>query len=239
MQSGGVEHRAPLYASRVTDLHPHRPEWVRWLPAMILGAIILGVGVFGVLAVPRLTAEPGPAQTDQVTDLNWSVFSEEGLAYIEAARTPRIDLSAPPVDAASIGLPDTGSVAVGPHATGLDYRLVLIATDAEPNGALFLAPSFTVSTSGGQLQSVRVDERGARDFRETYLLLAERSVDYGYTAPASPRLAEAISEARDAGAPVTVRSDRGTSTGMGIVAEATCFGAGFCSVSYIVTPAVG
>ncbi len=94
-------------------------------------------------------------------------------------------------------------------------------------------------TRDGRLTSVRVDERGARDFRETYLVVADRSADYGFTPPASARLAEAISEARNAGAPVTVRSDRGETTGMGITAEVTCFGAGFCTVSYIVTPAVG
>lgn len=223
----------------MSDLHPHRPEWVRWIPAGILGAIILGVVLFALIGGPRLAAPPGPAETDQVTDLNWSVFTAEGLQYIDAARTPRIDLSVPPVDAAPLGLPAEGDVVVGPHPTGLDYRLVLIATADQPNGALFTTPRFTVSTRDGQLQSVRVEERGARDFRETYLLVADRSADYGYTPPTSMRLAEAISEARNTGVPVTVRSDRGTSTGMGITAEVTCFGAGFCSVSYVVTPAVG
>lgn len=206
---------------------------------MILGVIILGVTVFGVVAVPRLTADPGPAATDQVTDLNWSVFTEEGLAYIEDARTPRIDLSDPPIAAAPLGLPASGELTVGPHRTLLDYRLVLIATDDRPNGALFVTPAFTLSTRDGRLASVRIEERGGGDFRQTYLLVAERSADYGFTPPASARLAEAVSEARNAGTPVAVRSDRGTSTGMGITAEVTCFGAGFCTVAYIVTPAVG
>lgn len=239
MQSGGVERRAPLYASRVTDLHPHRPEWVRWIPAAILGTIILAAVLFAIIAGPRLAEPPGPAATDQVTDLNWSVFTPEGLAYIEAARTPRIDLSAPPVGAEPLGLAPEGELTIGPHPTGLDYRLVLIATDEQPNGALFTSPVFTIVTRDGLLTALRVDERGARDFRETYLLVAGRSAEYGFTAPTSARLAQAISEARDAGAPVTVRSTRGTSTGMGITAEVTCFGVGFCTVSYIVTPAVG
>ncbi|MBB5618663.1 hypothetical protein [Microcella frigidaquae] len=223
----------------MSDRHPHRPEWVRWLPAMILGVIILGVAIFGVVAVPRLTADPGPAATDQVTDLNWSVFTEEGLAYIEDARTPRIDLSDPPIAAAPLGLPASGDLTVGPHRTLLDYRLVLIASEDQANGALFVTPGFTLSTRDGRLVSLRIEERGGRDFRQTYLLVAERSADYGFTPPASARLAEAISEARNAGTPVTVRSDRGTSAGMGIMAEITCFGAGVCTVSYIVTPGLG
>ena len=223
----------------MTDLHPHRPEWVRWIPAVILGAIIVAAALFALIGAPRLTADPGPGATDQVTDLNWSVFTDEGLAYIEAARTPRIDLSAPPVDATSLGLPADGSLVVGPHVTDLDYRLVLIATDGEPNGALFTTPRFTIMTSGGRLQSVRVDERGARDFRETYLLVADRSAEYGFTPPSSTRLAAAVSEARESGEPATVRSNRGLTTGMGVTAEVLCFGAGFCQVSYLVTAAVG
>ncbi|MFM2354020.1 MAG: hypothetical protein RLZZ608_1426 [Actinomycetota bacterium] len=221
------------------DEFTRRPPWVKWLPAIMLCAIMIGVAIFGIVAVPKLTAIPGPGSTDQVNDLNWSIFTEEGVAYIEAARTPRIDLSSPPINATALGLPADGSLTVGPHATDLDYRLVLIASDDEPNGALFTTPLFTVTTVGNQLQSVRIDERGARDFRETYLLLAERSVAYGYTPPTATSLAAAVSEARDSGQPATVRSNRGLTTGMPITAEAVCFGAGFCAVSYVVTPAVG
>ena len=221
------------------DEFSRRPEWVRWIPAVVLAVIIVVAVVFSLVGAPRLTAEPGPGTTEQVTDLNWSVFTDEGVAYIDAARTPRIDLSSPPVDAVSLGLPADGAFTVGPHPTDLDYRLVLIATDEQPNGALLVTPQFTVSTSGGRLQSVRVEERGAYDFRETYLLMAERSADLGYTTPPSTRLAAAVTEARESGEPAVVRSNRGLSTGMGVTAEATCFGAGFCQVSYIVTPAVG
>lgn len=221
------------------DEFSRRPEWVKWLPAMVLSVIMIGVAIFGIVAVPTLTAEPGPGSTEQVNELNWSVFTEEGIAYIEAARTPRIDLSSPPVNASSLGLPADGTLTVGPHVTDLDYRLVLIATDDEPNGALFTTPLFTITTSDDELQSVRIDERGARDFRETYQLLAERSAEYGYTPPSSTRLAAAVSDARDTGEPVVVRSNRGLTTGMAITAEATCFGAGFCAVSYVVAVAVG
>ncbi len=221
------------------DEFSRRPLWVRWVPAGVLSVIILAIVLFTVIEGPRLAEGPGPAATDQVTDLNWSVFTEQGLAFIESARTPRIDLSSPPVDAATLGLPADGDLTVGPHVTDLDYRLVLIATVEQPNGALFTTPQFTVSTSGGRLQSVRIEERGALDFRETYLLVAQRSVDYGFTPPPSTRLAAAVSEAREGGSPVTVRTNRGISTGMGVTAEVLCFGAGFCTVSYLVTPAVG
>jgi hypothetical protein len=221
------------------DEFSRRPPWVKWVPAAILSAIMLGVVAFGIFALPEVASGPGPAETDQVNDLNWSVFTDEGLAYIESARTPRIDFSRPPVNASSLGLPADGSLTVGPHATDLDYRLVLIATDEQPNGALFTTPLFTITTSDDRIESVRIDERGAADFRGTYLLLADRSISYGYTPPTATAIAAAVSEARESGEPVTVRSNRGLTTGMPITAEAVCFGAGFCAVSYVVTPPVG
>jgi hypothetical protein len=220
-------------------VNPHRPEWVRWIPAAILLLIILAVVLFALIAGPRIAAGPGPAQEGQVTDLNWSVFTDDGLRFIESARTPRIDLSSPPVDAVELGLPVDGSVTVGPHQTGLDYRLVLIAIDGEPNGALFTTPQFTVNSVGGRLESVRVEQRFADTFTQTFLAVSERAPDFGYTPPTSQQLAHAVTEARESGRPSIVRTDRGLDAGMGVVAETTCFGGGFCQLSFIVTPAVG
>ena len=177
----------------MATLNPHRPEWVRWIPAAILLVVIVGAVLVAAIMGPRLAAGPGPAGEDQVTDLNWSVFTEQGLRFIDDARTPRIDLSSPPVDAVELGLPADGSLTVGPHPTGLDYRLAV----------------------------------------------SERVPDLGFTAPPARDLAQAISDARESGRPEAVRSDTGSAAGMDVVAEVTCFGAGFCQVSYLVTPQVG
>jgi len=223
----------------MTTLHPHRPAWVQWVPAVVLAIVIVGAVIFAMVATPRLLAGPGPAESDEVTDLNWSVFTEEGIGYINAARTPRIDLSSPPVDAVELGLPADGATTVGPHPTDLDYRLVLIATDEEPNGALLTTPQFTVTSSRGRLESVRVEQRSSNTFSQTFLAVSERAPDFGYTPPTSARLAQAVTDARESGRPSVVISDRGLAAGFGVVAEVTCFGAGFCQVSFIVTPAVG
>lgn len=223
----------------MTDAFSRTPEWVRWIPAVVLGIVVLGAVLFALIAGPRIAEGPGPAQEGQVTELNWSVFTDEGLQFIENARTPRIDLSSPPVDAVELGLPADGSVTVGPHQTDLDYRLVVIATDDEPNGALFITPQFTVYAVDGRLESVRVEERGGFSFSDTFVAVSERSSDFGYTPPTTRQLAQAVTDARESGTPTVVRTNRGLEAGMGVVAEATCFGAGFCQLSFIVTPAVG
>lgn len=223
----------------MTDLHPHRPEWVRWLPAALLSIIIAAVVITSLVISPRLLAGPGPAESDQVDDLNWSLFTDEGLTFIEAARTPRIDLSDPPIEASRIGLPSDGTLAVGPHVTDLDYRLVLIVREGATRGALFTTPQFSITSNDDVVTAIRVEERGAFDFRDAFVTVSARSADFGYTPPASARLAEAVSQSRESGEPVTVRSSRGTDAGIAVTAEVTCFGAGYCLVSYIVTPPVG
>jgi hypothetical protein len=223
----------------MTDLHPHRPQWVGWIPAGILSVIIVAVVGFALIGGPRIAAGPGPAETNQVTDRNWSIFTDDGLAFIESARTPRIDLSAPPIDAEALGLPVDGSLTVGPHPTGLDYRLVLIGDSDVPSGALFMTPQFTLTAVDGVLESIRVDTRFSDTFSQTFLAVSERAPDFGHTPPTTQQLAQAVTDARDSGKPAVVRSDRGLTAGVGVVAEVTCFGAGFCSLSYIVTAAVG
>jgi len=218
---------------------PHRRSWLRWIPTVLLSVIVLGAVLFAIIEGPRLAAGPGPADPGEVTDLNWSVFTEEGLGFIDAARTPRIDVSSPPVDALELGLPADGALTVGPHPTDLDYRLVLIATDDEPNGGLFTTPQFTITSAGGRLDSVRVEQRSGGTFSQTFLAVSERAPDFGYTPPTSERLAQAVTDARESGRPEVVRTDRGLAAGFGVVAEVTCFGAGFCTLSYLVTPAVG
>ncbi len=223
----------------MTNLTPHRAEWVRWIPAGILSVIIVSAVAFALIEGPRIAAGPAPATTDQVTDLNWSVFTDDGLAFIESARTPRIDFTSPPIDAEEIGLPVDGSLTVGPHSTDLDYRLVLIAAADQPNGALFTTPQFTLNSVGGALTSIRIETRVANTFSQTFLAVSERVPDFGYTAPTTRQLAQAVSDSRDSGAPTVVRTNRGLTAGVGVVAEVTCFGAGFCQLSYLVTPAVG
>ncbi len=224
----------------MSDRHPRRPAWVAWLPAVVLSIVIIGAVAFALVGAPQLADEPAPARTDQVTELNWSVFNDEGLAYIESARSPRIDLSETPVEAAPLDLPADGSLTVGPHQTDLDYRLVLIANEnGEPNGAQFTTPQFTLTTTDGALTEIRVELRGVFEFREAFLELTDRAPALGYTVPEARDIGAAITAARESGEPEVITTDVGTAAGFSTVGEVTCFGAGYCQLAFLVWPGVG
>ena len=76
---------------------------IGWIPAAALAVAVVAIlGTTGVLLSNGLGG-PVPEPTEgQVTDLNWSSFTDDGLAYIAATRQVRIDLSKPPVDAAAL-----------------------------------------------------------------------------------------------------------------------------------------
>ena len=99
----------------------------------------MGVGVAASLLVGAGLGQPAPKPTQgQVTDLNWSSFSEEGLAYIESSRQIRIDLSRPPVEAAPLGLASDDVLELFPVDTGdtvLNYEVIVNGAGEGPGGA--------------------------------------------------------------------------------------------------------
>ena len=65
-----------------------------WVPAIILSVVIIAALVTGFLLVRGGLGAPAPQPTEgQVSDLNWSSFTDEGLDYIQRSREIRIDLS--------------------------------------------------------------------------------------------------------------------------------------------------
>jgi hypothetical protein len=74
------------------------------------GVNITSAGLFG-----DGLGGPTPERTKGVvTELNWSSFTDEGLACIERSRDVRIDLSRLPTDAASLGLAADDTTTIGP-----------------------------------------------------------------------------------------------------------------------------
>lgn len=77
-----------------------RPWWLGWIPATILVDLIGGTVVTAALLTTNGLGRPVPAATEgQVTDVNWSIFTKEGFAYIDSSRAVRIDFARGPVAA--------------------------------------------------------------------------------------------------------------------------------------------
>ncbi|KQV24526.1 hypothetical protein ASG83_08095 [Yonghaparkia sp. Soil809] len=212
------------------------PEWVRWIPAVLLSAIIIAVVAFAASQGPRLAAGPGPAETNEVDDLNFSVFSEEGLAFIDEQRIPRLDLRDLPVETEPLGLPADGELVIGPHPQDLDYRLVLLASGGE-GGARFTTVTFTITTKDGEVRELRVApprEVAVGTFRDVEAFAVESAERFGYPPIASGTLLDLVLAAQESGEPETTRTASGDRTGLPTQLEITCTGDAFCQPIFVI-----
>ncbi len=218
-----------------------RPAWISWVPAGILLVLIGGVGVTAAVLVNSGITGPAPRATEgQVTDLNWSVFTPEGLQYIDRSRLPRIDLADAPIAAGPLGLPDDGSLTVGPLNTGdveLDYRLIFRGGGAYPGGGRLVVTQFTVTTAGGVIESIEAPLRDIRPFRATLDTLEAEAETYGWQVDTAAIL-EQVEDATRAGVPYEFTLGPADRVGVPVAATASCDPTGYCSLTYEITPAV-
>lgn len=208
---------------------------------MLLLVIIGGVITGSILFVRYGTWGPAPKPTEgQVTDLNWSIFTDEGLAYIDRSREVRIDFSDAPVAAEPLGLPEEGELTIGPKSSGdveLDYGLIVSGGGEGPGGAKFIVTQLTITTADGVIESVRAPLREVVNFRETLAALQERAEVFGWHVD-TDIIFEQVEQATKAGEPYTIQFGPGDRVGVPISATASCDPSGYCLVEYEVTPAV-
>lgn len=228
----------------MSDLKPHRRwPWLAWVPAVVLSFAILGAIVMALVYVPQFAEGPPPPEPGQVDDRNYSLFTEEGLEFIERERAPRINLADPPVSAAALGLPDDGSLTIGPHPQNLFYRLALLVPGEEAQGVRFSTDRFTLVTEGGALSRIEVQPASFDPwiglYRDVQGFVEERGARYGYAAPTQQDLLDLVLEAQETGTDVVIVTEPGTALGVPISAEIGCGGTGTCYATFIVTPAVG
>ena len=136
-----------------------RSELWGWLPAIVLAVLIIGVGTTTAVLLNGGLGAPVPRPTEgQVTDLNWSSFTPEGLDYISRSRLVRVDMSTQPVDAAAIGLDPNDTLVLEPIDnvdTVLDYDLIVNGGGAGAGGARFTVTQITIVTENGVITSLR------------------------------------------------------------------------------------
>lgn len=216
-----------------------RPWWFAWLPAGILLVLIAGVGVTTSVLLSSGLGDPLPEPTvGQVTELNWSSFTPDGIEYIEQSRDARIDLSRGPSDAAALGLPDDGSVTVGPSQhedTDNDYYLIVNGGGDGYGGHRFTASEFTLTTTGGVLSSITALSSPPVPFRLALDTLEKQVEEFGWPAVDRAAVFDQVGEA--GGGDYSFVLGPGDRLGMSVTATAECAASGPCVVKYDIVPA--
>lgn len=216
-----------------------RPAWVGWIPAAILAVLIVGVAVTAAVLLGNGLGGPAPRPTQgQVTELNWSSFTEEGLEYIATSRQVRIDLSEPPVDAAELGLPADGTLALEPIDsldTLLEYDLIVSGAGEYPGGIRFTASRIEIDTVGGVVTAVRGEVPGAAPFRDVLAQLEGEAETFGWVYDRDQIFADVEAATRAGEAYVLVFGPT-SRVGVNVQATASCEMNGFCALTYAMTP---
>lgn len=225
-----------------SEVRRKRPWWFGWLPTAALLLAIGGIVGTSVALLRTGIAEPVPRATEgQVTDLNWSIFTEEGLAYIDRSLQVRIDFGKPPVEATPLGLPDDGTLTIGPKSSGdveLDYGFIASGGGEAPGGAKFIVTELTITTKDGVIESVIAPLREVLNFRQTLDSLLERGEVFGWDTGGTEEIFALVEQATRDGVPYEFGFGPADRVGVPIAATASCDTTGYCLVEYVVTPSV-
>lgn len=214
-----------------------------WLPTIVLALAVIAVIVVTTVLVRDGLGGPAPRPTEgQVTDLNWSSFTPEGLDYIATTRDVRIDLSGPPVDAAALGLARDDVLVLEPIDNldvVLDYDLIVSGGGESPGGARFVATEITIVTENGVVTRVSAPLREVLNFRQTLDSFLAKAEVFGWDTSGVDEIFQIAEDATRAEEPYEFTFGPADRTGANFAATATCDTTGYCLVNYDVTPRVG
>lgn len=218
-----------------------RPWWLGWIPAVVLVVILAGVGIATSLLLNSGLGEPAPKPTEgQVTELNWSSFTEDGLAYIARTRQVRIDMSTQPVDAAALGLAPDDTLVLEQINTGdtfLDYDLIVNGGGEGYGGGRFAVSEITIVTEGGVVTSVSAPLREVLNFRQTVDSLTGKAEQWGWDVSGVDDIFAMVEQATRDGVPYEFTFGPADRSGVPVAATASCDVSGFCLVTYEFLPA--
>ena len=217
-------------------------RFLGWVPAIILGAGIIAVAVSTSLLVDNgLGAPPTKPTNGQVTDLNWSIFTPEGLAYIATTREVRIDLSNAPVAAAPLGLADDDTLVLAPIDNVdvmLDYSLIINGGGEGAGGDKFVVPQITIVTENGVITHVIAPLTEQLNFRQTLNKLLEKAELFGWDVSGVDDIYQHVEDASRAGTDYEFSFGPADKAGVPVTATARCAPAGGCVLEYDVAPSV-
>ena len=223
----------------MSEIRTHRPAWVGWVPAGILSVILIGAGITSVVVIRQGLAEPPPPpDSTQVTGPELSLFTDEGLAYIERSRRIRFDLSDPPVRAADLGLPANGVVEIRPTETALDYTVSIFGGGAEPGGLSIRAGELSIETDDGEIVAVRAPLSMGFTVSEAISKVRADAETYGWDVSGLDTVVDELGDATRSGGSYAFSVGPGQAVGVAVTANAACEARG-CAVQFDVTPRVG
>lgn len=224
------------------DVKRKRPRWVGWIPAAVLVLIVAGVGITSAVLVGNGLGGPAPEPTvGEVTELNWSSFTDDGLAYIERSRDVRIDLSRLPTDAAALGLAADGTTTIGPSEnfdTDNDYYLIANGGGEGYGGKRFTVSQLSITTAGGEISHIIAQSSGIVPFRIALNDLGAQAAEFGWQPLDTDAIFADVNTSVAAGEPFGFTAGPGDRLGMGVAASANCDQSGSCIVEYDITPEV-
>ena len=214
-----------------------RARWVSWLPAMILAVVIVASLITGFILVRGGLGSPVPSPTaGQVSDLNWSSFTEDGLAYIERSRDIRIDLSDKGEDAVALGLPANGTTVIGPNSEGLEYKFTFNGGGAGYGGDRLIVTQITITTVDGLITEVVAPIAQVDNFRTTVNGLIKQSELFGWDMSFVDALYDQVEQATKDGVGYQFTAGPADLVGVPVSANAQCQVTGYCQVTSFILP---
>ena len=224
------------------DVKRARPWWLGWIPAAVLVLLIVGVGVTVLVIQNSDLGKPLPKPTlGQVTELNWSSFTEEGLAYIDRSRDVRIDLSRPPLQASDVGLPDDGTTTIGPTQyddRDNDYYVIINGGGEGHGGTKVTVSQVTITTERGVVTGIHTPGQPSIPFRNALAEFADDAAEFGWSDLDTAALFTDWTETTGAGSPYSVTVGPGDRLGFSISGTISCEPQAPCSIEYDVAPRV-
>jgi hypothetical protein len=214
-----------------------RSRWFSWLPAIILSVVIVATLVTGFVLVQGGLGAPAPKPTvGQVSNLNWSSFTDDGLAYIERSREIRIDLGPKAEDALSLGLPANGTTVIGPHPEGLEYKFTFNGGGAGLGGDLLIVTELAITTEDGLITEIAAPLAQVDNFRTTLSGFEQQAELFGWDMSFVDALYDRVGQATKDGVGYEFTAGPADLVGVPVSATAQCDVSGFCIVTYFVSP---
>lgn len=214
-----------------------RKPWIGWVPAVILSVVIVAIIATGFVLVRNGLGSPIPQPTEgQVSDLNWSSFTPEGLDYIQRSRDIRIDLSNKAEDAVSIGLPANGTTIIGPHPEGLEYKFIFNGGGAGFGGDKLIVSQLSITTDDGLITEIEAPIVDVANFRTTVNGFITQSELFGWDMSGLDALYDRVGDATKDGDGYEFTFGPANLVGVPVSATAQCDVTGYCLVTYLISP---